>query len=68
MSRTLSTNSGSVDSLNVSLRCGCSENAFQIRCTVEGANPDARAMPRELQCVRPAGKVSSVAVIKSAIF
>src|SRR5512147_1388432 len=35
MSRTFSTNSGSVDSLKVSLRCGCSENARQMRCTVE---------------------------------
>src|SRR5215217_7924346 len=31
MSRTLSTNSGSVDSLNVSARCGCSPKAVQIR-------------------------------------
>jgi hypothetical protein len=68
MSRTLSTNSGSVDSLKVSLRCGCSENAFQIRCTVDGASPDARAMPRELQCVLPTGSVSSVVVTTSATF
>jgi hypothetical protein len=62
MSRPLSTNSGSVDSLKVSLRCGCSENAFQMRCTVDGASPEARAVPRELQCVLPTGGVSSVAV------
>ncbi len=68
MSRTLSTKSGSVESLKVSTRCGWSENAFQIRCTVDGASPAARAMPRELQCVRPAGRVSSVAVTTSATF
>ena len=68
MSRTFSTNSGSVDSLKVSLRCGCSENAFQIRCTVDGAKPDARAIPRDVKCVRPVGSVSSVAVTTSATF
>jgi hypothetical protein len=59
---------GSVESLKVSTRCGCSENAFQMRCTVDGASPEALAMPRELQCVRPVGNVSSVAVTTSAIF
>src|SRR5512132_3031750 len=49
MSRTFSTNSGSVDSLKVSLRCGCSEKARQMRCTVEGARPDALAIDRVLQ-------------------
>jgi hypothetical protein len=68
MSRTFSTNSGSVESLKVSTRCGWSENAFQMRCTVEGASPAALAMPRELQCVRPAGSLSSVAVTTSATF
>ena len=33
MSRTFSINCGSVDSLNVSVRCGCRPNAFQMRCT-----------------------------------
>ena len=37
MSRTFSTNSGSVESLNVSCRCGCSPNACQMRWMVEGA-------------------------------
>ena len=46
MSRTLSTNSGSVESLKVSLRCGCRQNAFQRRCTVEGAWPTAAAIER----------------------
>jgi hypothetical protein len=66
--RTFSTNNGSVESLKVSTRCGCSENAFQMRCTVDGASPDTLAMPRELQCVRPVGSVSSVAVTTSATF
>jgi hypothetical protein len=54
--------------LKVSTRCGCSENAFQMRCTVDGASPAASAIPRELQCVRPAGSVSSVAATTSATF
>ena len=37
MSRTFSTNNGSDESLKVSTRCGCSPNALQMRCTVEGA-------------------------------
>src|SRR3954469_12262516 len=41
MSRTFSTNCGSVESLNVSVRCGCSENARQMRCTEEAETPDA---------------------------
>src|SRR5512132_4139080 len=61
MSRTFSTNSGSVDSSKVSLRCGCSEKA-QTRCTVEGARPDALAIDRVLQCVAAAGSFSSVVV------
>jgi hypothetical protein len=68
MSRTPSMNSGSVESSKVSTPCGCNENAFQIRCTVDGASPAASAMPRELQCVRPAGRRSSVAVTTSATF
>jgi hypothetical protein len=39
-----------------------------IRCTVDGANPKARAIPRELQCVLATGRVSSVAVTTSATF
>lgn len=37
MSRTFSTNSGSVESLKVSLRCGCRLKARQMRWMVEGA-------------------------------
>ena len=51
MSRTFSTNRGSVESLNVSVRCGCSEKARQIRCTVDTDTPDTFAVPRVLQCV-----------------
>ena len=35
MSRTFSTNWGSVESLKVSVRCGANEKALQMRCTVE---------------------------------
>ena len=55
MSRTFSTNCGSVESLNVSVRCGCSENARQMRCTEEAETPDPFAMSRVLQCVAPVG-------------
>jgi hypothetical protein len=37
MSRTFSTNSGSLESLKVSLRCGCRPKARQMRWMVEGA-------------------------------
>jgi hypothetical protein len=62
-----STNCGSVESLNVSVRCGCSEKACQIRCTVEADTPDAFAIPRVLQCVASFGFVSSVLVMISSI-
>jgi len=54
--------------LKVSLRCGCSENARQMRCTVEVDTPVALAIERVLQCVAAAGIVSSVVVTTSAIF
>jgi hypothetical protein len=68
MLRTFATNSGSVDSLKVSLRCGCSENARQMRCTVEIDPPDALAIERVLQCEAAAGIFSSVVVTTAAIF
>src|SRR6516225_5271681 len=68
MSRTLSTNRGSADSLKVSLRCGWSENARQMRCTVEIDKPEAVAIERVLQWVAAAGIVSNVVVTTSAIF
>jgi hypothetical protein len=67
MSRTFSTNSGSFDSLKVSLRCGCRENARQMRCTVEIDKPEAFAIERVLQCVACGGIFSRVAVTTSAI-
>src|SRR5215469_15588711 len=46
MSRTLSTNIGSLDSLKVSRRCGCSPKARQMRPTLEVEMPLCRAMLR----------------------
>ena len=67
MSRTFSTNIGSLESLKVSTRCGCSEKACQMRWMVEGARPAAWAIERRLQWVAFAGVVSSVRWITSAI-
>src|SRR5687768_3247459 len=67
MSRTFSISRGSVDSLNVSVRCGCNPNARQICCTVVRPNPLAFAMPRLLQCVSPRGVSSSVRTITVSI-
>ncbi len=63
MSCTLSTNSGSVDSLNVSDRCGCTPKAPHIRRMVVCDNPDLAAMERIDQCVAPFGVVFSVCSI-----
>src|SRR3977135_4662161 len=68
MSRTFSTNCGSVESLKVSLRCGANEKAFQMRCTVEVDTPEVLAIERVLQCVASAGIVSSVFVTTSPTF
>src|SRR5215210_1150544 len=38
-SRSLSSNFGSLDNLNVSTRCGFNPRASQIRCTVAGLTP-----------------------------
>src|SRR5574340_1238961 len=51
ISRTFSTNSGSADSLNVSVRCGCRPKARQMRCTVLRLTPLVCAMARVLQWV-----------------
>jgi hypothetical protein len=67
MSRTFSTNCGSVESLKVSVRCRASEKAVQMRCTDETDRPDAFAIERVLQCVASIGIVSSVLVTTSAI-
>ena len=55
MSRTFSTNCGSVESLKVSVLCGCSENAVQMRCTEEVDNRVWPAICRILQCVPSCG-------------
>jgi hypothetical protein len=58
-SRTLATKSGSVDSLNVSCRCGFRPKARQIRCTVLTERPLSCAILRELQCVASSGWLSA---------
>ena len=60
MSYTFSTNSGSVDSLNVSVRCGCNPNACQIRPIVDRDRPERSAILRLDQCVAFSGVDSSV--------
>src|SRR5258705_13065658 len=62
-STTFSTNSGSVDSLNVSARCGLRPKSFQIRPIVERDRPDLAAIDFRDQCVPPAGLDSNVATI-----
>ena len=66
MSCTLSTNSGSVESLNVSLRCGCRPKAAQIRRMVVCDRPVAAAIERIDQWVASFGVVFSVRSITSA--
>src|SRR5882757_6190500 len=62
-SRTLSTNSGSVDSLNDSDRHGCRPNVRQIRDTVDCDIPVALAIDRLDQWVALRGLDSSVSTI-----
>jgi len=66
ISCTLSTNSGAVDSLKVSLRCGCKPNAAQIRRIVVCDSPVAAAIERIDQWVASLGVVFSVRSITSA--
>ncbi len=61
MSRTFSTKNGSEDTLNVSTRWGCNENARHMRETADCDNPLACAMVRVDQCVPCAGTVSTFA-------
>src|ERR1700683_200561 len=56
-------NKGSVDSLKVSVRCGCKPKARQMRPMVENDNPVALARPRVLQCVAASGLLSRVVVM-----
>src|SRR6266536_2654643 len=60
-STTFSTNSGSVDSLKVSARCGLSPKARQIRPTVDLLSPDLSAICLRDQWVASLGVSSSVA-------
>ena len=53
----LSSNFGSLDTLNVSTRCGAKPRSDQIRCTVAGPTPTRAAIVRHDQCVAPGGVV-----------
>lgn len=55
MSRTLSTNSGSLLIVNVSTKCGLSPNAFQIRPAVDFDSPLSAAMDARDQCAASFG-------------
>ena len=66
MSRTFSTKSGSLESLNVSCRCGCRPKARQMRETAVCDRPASRAMLRVLQWVAPAGTLSNVLAITAS--
>jgi hypothetical protein len=66
ISRTLSTNSGSLYNLNVWLRCGCKPNADHIRRIVVWEKPVSEAIGRIDQCVASAGVVRSVRSITAA--
>src|SRR5262245_30158299 len=57
---------GSADSLNVSVRWGCSAKARQMRCTALRLSPLAVAIDRVLQWVASAGVVSRVRVITAS--
>jgi hypothetical protein len=63
----LSTNSGSVDSFQVSIACGFSPNARQIRETADCDIPVAAAIDRVDHCVSRPGVSSSVLVITCSI-
>ena len=63
MSRTLSMNNGSGDSLKLSTKCGFRPNARQIRLTADWVIPVEVASERVDQCVALAGVSSSVLTI-----
>src|SRR5919206_3660604 len=65
-SNSLSTNNGSVDSLNVSTRCGLSSNLRQIRPMVDLDNPLRSAIDLRDQCVASFGVCSRVATTTSS--
>ena len=66
-SMSLSSNFGSLDTLNVSTRCGAKPRSDQIRCTVAGLTPTRLAIVRHDQCVAPGGVVVVVNRTISAI-
>src|SRR5271156_2015875 len=55
-STSFSSNFGSLDSLNVSTRCGLRPRADHTCCTVDFDTPVAAAMVRQLQWVSPCGR------------
>ena len=67
MSRVFSTKFGSVESLNVSTRCGWRLKAFQMVFTLEREMPLAASIDRRLQCVASGGFSWSVLRTTSAI-
>src|SRR5258708_34917310 len=66
ISRTLSTNSGSFDNLNVWLRCGCKPNAAHIRRLVVWEKPASPAIVRIDQGVASTGVVRNGRSIQAA--
>src|SRR3954453_23282877 len=60
MSRTFSTNCGSLENLKFSTRCGCNPKARQIRTMAVCDSPVLCAINRVLQCVLLAGIYSNV--------
>ena len=66
MSRTLSTNSGSLDSVKVSERCGCRQKAVQMRRIVVCEKPVTPAIERIDQWVASAGVERNVRSITAA--
>jgi len=59
-SRSLSTNFGSLESLNCRQRCGCRPRAFQMRLTAPALMPIEAAFASAVQCVVSPGGSSSV--------
>ena len=62
MSWTFSMNSGSLESFQVSWRCGCSPNARQIRITASGVTPSGPPSTAWTSASRPCGLLSSVVI------
>ena len=65
-SRTFSMKNGSVLTLNPSVRCGLSRNAFQIRPIVDLLSRDLSAIDARDQCVASFGVSSKIATITSS--